>query len=115
MKKALIVGLNNYPGCNLHWCDNDAIAMASLMEANGDGSPNFDVKQIIDACTKDKVQDAIYALFADDADVALLFFSGHGADQDGGYLVTTDFNASCYGVRMTDILKWANESKCKIR
>ena len=52
MKKALIVGLNNYPSCNLHWCDNDAIAIASLMEANGDGSPNFDVKQIIDTCTK---------------------------------------------------------------
>ena len=113
MKKALIVGLNNYPSCNLHWCDNDAIAIASLMEANGDGSPNFDVKQIIDTCTKDKLQDAIHALFANDDDVALLFFSGHGADQDGGYLVTTDFNASCYGVRMTDILKWANESKCK--
>ena len=37
MKKALVVGLNNYPSCNLHWCDNDAIAIASLMEANGDG------------------------------------------------------------------------------
>ena len=37
MKKAFIVGLNNYPGCNLHWCDNDAFAMASFMETNGDG------------------------------------------------------------------------------
>ena len=85
------------------------------METNGDGSPNFDVKQIIDTCTKDKLQDAIQALFADDADVALLFFSGHGADQDGGYLVTTVFNASCYGVRMTDILNGPMSPNAKTR
>jgi len=39
MKKALVVGLNKYPGCSLDWCDNDAIAVASLIAANGDGSP----------------------------------------------------------------------------
>ena len=37
MKKALIVGLNKYPGCALDWCDNDAVAMKSLIESNGDG------------------------------------------------------------------------------
>lgn len=31
MKKALIVGQNNYPGCELAWCDNDAIAMKELI------------------------------------------------------------------------------------
>ena len=113
MKKALVVGLNKYPECSLDWCDNDAIAMASLLEANGDGSPNFDVIQIIDSCGKNRLQEAIQALFADDADVALLYFSGHGADQDGGYLVTTDYTSACYGVRMNDILQWANNSKCK--
>lgn len=113
MKKALVVGLNKYPECSLDWCDNDAIAMAGLLEANGDGSPNFDVIQIIDSCGKNRLQEAIQALFADDADVALLYFSGHGADQDGGYLVTTDYTSACYGVRMNDILQWANNSKCK--
>ena len=87
--------------------------MASLLEANGDGSPNFDVIQLIDSCGKNRLQEAIQALFADDADVALLYFSGHGADQDGGYLVTTDYTSACYGVRMNDILQWANNSKCK--
>ena len=24
MKKALIVGLNDYPNCKLKWCNNDA-------------------------------------------------------------------------------------------
>ena len=39
MKKALLVGLTKYPNCELNWCDNDAIAMKELLEANGDGSP----------------------------------------------------------------------------
>lgn len=113
MKKALIVGLNKYPSCELAWCDNDAIAIASLIESNGDGSPNFDVKLITDTCKTNDLQANIQALFADDAEIALLYFSGHGADKDGGYLVSTDFNNSCYGVRMTDALKLANESRCR--
>ena len=52
MKKALIVGLNNYPGRELEWCNNDAIAMTELVESNGDGSPNFEVVPIIDNCSK---------------------------------------------------------------
>lgn len=113
MKKALIVGLNKYPSCELQWCDNDAIAMNNLIESNGDGSPNFDVKLITDTCNKDCLQDKIQTLFNDEADVALLYFSGHGADQDGGYLVTTDFTSSCYGVKMKDVLEWANASRCR--
>ena len=52
MKKALIVGLNKYPGCELACCSNDAVAMKELIESNGDGSPNFDVVAITDSCTK---------------------------------------------------------------
>lgn len=116
MKKALIVGLNQYPiGSELDWCDNDAMAIKNLMESNGDGSPNFDVKQIIDQCDQRTLQTAINKLFADEADVALLYFSGHGAEADGGYLVTTDYCNGSLGVRMTDILKMANDSKCKNR
>lgn len=113
MKKALIVGLNQYPGHELNWCDNDAIAIAGLIETNGDGSPNFDVLRIIDACTKEQLQSSIQRLFADEADIALLYFSGHGHDADGGYLVTTDFTQDRLGVRMEDILRMANASKCK--
>lgn len=31
MKKALIVGLNNYPECKLECCINDAIAIKNLL------------------------------------------------------------------------------------
>lgn len=113
MKKALIVGLNNYPGRELEWCNNDAIAMKELIESNGDGSPNFEVVPIIDNCSKSNLMSAIGKLFADDADIALLYFSGHGADIDGGYLCTTDFSGSNYGVKMTDVLEMANKSRGK--
>ena len=113
MKKALIVGLNNYPKCELECCVNDAIAIKNLIESNGDGSPNFDVVSITGSCSKGQLQTAVAKLFADDADVALLYFSGHGAEQDGGYLVTTDFTSGSLGVRMEDILSFANNSKCK--
>ena len=59
MKKALIVGLNRYPGHELHWCDNDAMAISTPIESNGDGSPNFEVIQIIDTCTKGQLLEAI--------------------------------------------------------
>ena len=101
MKKALIVGLNNYPGRELEWCNNDAIAMKELIESNGDGSPNFEVVPIIDNCSKNNLISAIGKLFADDADI------------DGGYLCTTDFSGSNYGVKMTDVLEMANKSRCK--
>ena len=69
MKKALVVGLNEYPGCPLDWCDNDAIAIQELIEANGDGSPNFDVKLITDTCTKTDLRAAVKQLFEGDADI----------------------------------------------
>ena len=80
MKKALIVGLNNYPGCKLEWCDNDAISMKELIETNGDGSPNFDVISIIDSCTKHDLRIAIEKLFADDAWVFVIRQRIYGAD-----------------------------------
>lgn len=113
MKKALIVGLNDYPGCELKCCNNDAIAMKELIEINGDGSPNFDIILTTGTCSKYKLINDIKRLFADDADVALFYFSGHGNDSDGGYLCTTDFRENDYGVSMIDVLKWANQSHCK--
>lgn len=80
--------------------------MKSLIESNGDGSPNFEWFQLPVCCSKDALFNAIKNYFSDDA-VALLFF-GHGADADGGYLCTTDFTDKNLGVKMTDILQLAN-------
>lgn len=113
MRKALVVGLNRYPGCELNWCDNDAIAINELIKSNGDGSPNFDAKLLIDVCGVNELKNNIKTLFEGDSEIALLYFSGHGSDEDGGYLCTTDFSASNLGVRMEDVLRIANESRCK--
>lgn len=116
MKKALLVGLTDYPGSELDWCDNDAIAMKELIETNGDGSPNFETKILTGECSKDELLFGIDKLFSDDAEIALLYFSGHGSDEDGGYLCTTDFkDTGIFGVKMSDVLDIANRSKCKNR
>lgn len=112
MKKALIVGLNDYPMNKLEWCNNDANEFRKMIETNEDGSPNFDIQSIIGSCSHYQLNKAIKKLFSDDADVALLYFSGHGSNSEGGYLCATDLDVSL-GVRMTDILKYANESRCK--
>lgn len=113
MKRALFVGLTKYPGNELKWCDNDAIAMRTVLERNGNGSKNFDCAQILDECNRFTLSNAIKKLFSGKADVALLYFSGHGADADGGYLVTTDFDSSNYGVQMDQVMEWANDSNCR--
>ncbi len=113
MKKALVVGLNDYRDNRLDWCDNDAIAVKELIETNGDGSPNFDTRLIVGACNYTDFKGLVEELFSGDSEIALLYFSGHGANQDDGYLCTTDCSNNCLGVRMTDILRSAQESKCK--
>ena len=113
MKRALFVGLTDYPSNELKWCDNDAIAMKTIIERNGDGSKNFDCIEILDECKRIDLELAIKKLFSGDADVAMLYFSGHGTDADGGYMVTTDYSDDNLGVRMADVMKWANGSSCR--
>lgn len=113
MKKALVVGLNSYPICPLSWCDNDANSIADLLESNSDGSPNFEVKSIIDSCDKATLNQAIDKVFADDAEIALFYFSGHGSSKDEGYLCTSDSNKNMPGISMLDVISQANQSRCK--
>jgi hypothetical protein len=113
-KKALIVGINNYPTSPLLGCINDASAICSIIGTNGDGSPNFDVKLITDIPTKSDLKGHIIDLFHGDNDTALLYFSGHGFINDiGGYIVTPDYKENDEGVSMDEILKIVNDSKAK--
>ncbi|MEK4528367.1 peptidase C14 [Paenibacillus sp. BGI2013] len=116
MRKALIVGINNYPSSPLHGCINDASAFKSVIEVNGDGSPNFDTRLVTDVQTKSELKGLIIELFKGESDTALLYFSGHGhIDEVGGYLVTPDYSKYDVGVSMDEILNIANESKAKNR
>lgn len=114
MRKALIVGIDNYTQCPLHGCCNDAEHMAQALSCNGDGSPNFAVKLKKNVSTKALLRKLIEECFSGDADVALFYYSGHGhIDNVGGYLVTPDFGAHDYGVSLQEVLNIANDSRCK--
>lgn len=117
MRKALVVGINDYPHSPLHGCVNDAIAIANTLEANGDGSPNFGIKLVTSPSvdvTRSVLREAIEQLFSNESDMALLYFSGHGLIKStGGYLVTRDASRYDEGVSMDDILSLANQSPAK--
>ncbi|MEH6988271.1 caspase family protein [Cytobacillus firmus] len=114
MRKALIVGIDNYPSSPLHGCINDASAFASIIENNGDGSPNFDLRFHTDVPTKSDLMELIIELFQGDSDTTLFYFSGHGhLDDLGGYIVTPDYKPHDFGVSMDEILTIANNSKSK--
>lgn len=114
MKKALIVGINNYPSLPLRGCINDASDVAAILETHGDGSPNFDVRLETDVPTKSKLKTMIVELFSGNSDTVLLYFSGHGfLNEIGGYLVTPDHARYDEGISMDEILVLANQSKSK--
>ena len=114
MRKALVVGIDNYSQCPLRGCCNDADEVANLLSCNDDGSPNFAVKLQKNISTKAILRKHIEECFSGDADVALFYYSGHGhIDNVGGYLVTPDFTNYDYGVSLQDVLNIANASRCK--
>ena len=111
MKKALIIGIDDYPNAKLNGCVNDASSIAELLQTNGDGSPNFEVSLQLNVKTKADLLENIEKLFDGDTEASLLYFSGHGSDK--GHLVTPDYNGKDLGVLMSEILGYANNSKCK--
>ena len=53
MRRALIVGIDDYPGCPLQGCVNDAQRMKDVLSRNYDGSVNFECQVI--TCPPDTV------------------------------------------------------------
>jgi uncharacterized caspase-like protein len=85
-KRALCIGINNYPGTDmdLAGCVNDANDWAAELEGRG-----FDVSKLLDSnATKAKMARALETLIsgATSGDVVVITFSGHGTyvpDTDG--------------------------------
>jgi hypothetical protein len=117
MRRALLVGIDDYPTAPLAGCCNDANEVARLLAKNHDGSPNFDLKLLTaptQSVTRPILRQHVEQLLAAPADVALLFFSGHGTENNlGGYLVTQDAQRYDEGVSLTDVLTLANRSPVK--
>lgn len=67
MKKALLIGINDYPAGNeLTGCIEDINNVKAVIERHGDGSPNFGVKMMPNVQTSGEVMEAIQKLFAGD-------------------------------------------------
>lgn len=114
MRRALVVGIDDYAFGPLAGCVADANNLAQLLERHHDGSKNFDVRRLTDPpdeVTRPALREAVIDLFRQPAEVALLYFSGHGSESDlGGHLVTTDARAYDEGVPMADVINLANRS-----
>ncbi|KZL01093.1 MULTISPECIES: caspase family protein [unclassified Pseudovibrio] len=117
MKKALVVGINDYPDNELEGCVKDAEAVTTTLEYNGDGTRNFSVKTVkstADDVTRPILRAAVTDLFRGAPEMALFYFSGHGyMESRGGYLVTSDVAEYEEGVSMEEVLRIANSSKAK--
>ena len=117
MRRALIIGIDDYSGAPLCGCVNDAQSIVKVLETHGSGDPNFQSRLMtspFDEVTQPELREAIEKLFATDCDIALLYFSGHGfVGSADGYIVTKDFKKYNEGIAMTEILTLANNSPVK--
>lgn len=122
MKKALVVGIDNYAPPNaLSGCVNDAVEVSNVIEINEDGSPNFDIRRMISNekdVTSQRLNEALKELFSGQAETVFFYFAGHGTIDDvanDGYLVTQDGSEPNWGISLSHILEMANNSHPKIQ
>lgn len=119
MRKALLIGINDYSFSPLASCISDANRMFNILSKNFDNSPNFHCKKLVsneDFVSKESLTEAVIDLFSTDSDVALLYFSGHGSEQtktSEACLVTQDAKQHSEGMTLDFLLKQLSQSKAK--
>jgi hypothetical protein len=109
MKRALLIGIDHYDRFgSLSGCVNDANALEALLRRNDDNSPNFDCQKrtsTTGGVTRDVLLGDLDALLDAAADVALLYFAGHGAGSETDVaLVTQDGTPATPGIAFAEIL-----------
>lgn len=120
MRKALCVGIDNYKSIpDLHGCVNDANSVKAVLERNGDGTLNFDVKLLCATSetsfiSRGQLKDAVEDLFKSDVEIAVFYYSGHGSfDTTGGYLCTSEISRADDGLSLNDIMGIVSQSKAQ--
>ena len=120
MRKALCVGIDNYKSIpDLHGCVNDANSVKAVLERNGDGTLNFDVKLLCATSetsfiSRGHLKDAVEDLFKSDVEIAVFYYSGHGSfDTTGGYLCTSEISRADDGLSLNDIMGIVSQSKAQ--
>jgi uncharacterized caspase-like protein len=111
MKKALIIGINDYPTSPLAGPVNDATSIAEILRVNGNDTTNFEIKPLHNTPTRGELLSEITDFFNRNADMGLLYFAGHGyVNELGGFIVTPDHKRYDEGISMDSILSLANQS-----
>lgn len=114
MRRALLVGINDYKVAPLQGSVNDAQSIGDVLARHEEGSPNFDCKYLISSkelVGRRELSESIKDLFATEADIAIFYFSGHGhLDIPGGYLMPQDTTSYSDGYPMRDLLAHATKS-----
>jgi len=120
MRKALCVGIDSYQSASdLHGCVNDANGVNAVLERNGDGTLNFDVKLMCATSeasyiTRGVLKDAIQELFESESEIALFYYAGHGSyDALGGYLCTSEVERVDDGLSLNDLMGIVAQSKAQ--
>jgi hypothetical protein len=118
MNRALLIGIDHYDRFNsLDGCVNDVDALEPLLSRNDDNSPNFDCQKRTSATggvTRDALIGDLDALLGGGADVALLYFAGHGSGSGTDVaLVTQDATAGTLGIAFSEVLAKVAESSVR--
>jgi caspase domain-containing protein len=120
LRKALVVGIDHYAHIGpLAGCVSDAHAVKAVLDRHADGSVNFGVRLMVssgpqEVLVRSELKEAVRELFADDSEVALFYFAGHGyIETTGGYLCAGDCRTGDDGVALSEIMTLANESKAR--
>lgn len=122
MRKALIIGIDYYTHIKppLSGCVNDAYSVKSVLERHADGTVNFVTPRLLtgtgpaEVVEKSELKDAVRELFSGDAEIALLYFAGHGYIEDtGGFLCAGDCKTGDDGFSLAELMTIANMSAAK--
>jgi hypothetical protein len=111
LRRALLVGIDAYDNFNnLGGCVNDVRRLQPFLAHHEDGTPNFDC-MVRDTASRDDLIRDVGACVAPGADLALLYFAGHGSGEgDDVDLCTRDGTASTPGVKMSEVLTTVQQS-----
>jgi hypothetical protein len=78
MRRALLVGIDDYPNAPLNGCVNDANRIGSVLARHDDGSPNFECRKCLSSkqmITRASLRKYVEELFAQPVDVVLFYFA----------------------------------------
>lgn len=121
MRKALIVGIDHYAHIKkLNGCVNDAHAVKAMLERHADGTVNFATPRMLtgsgpaDIVERSELKEAARELFADDVEITLLYFAGHGYVEDtGGFLCAGDCKTGDDGFSLAELMTLASKSRAR--